>query len=356
VTFLCEPIAKRGEQVETIEQLAESLEPAMAQAVRQMLDDHADSVPLDDLQAALEDGNTAAVLTIIGDMRAARIQAVVDALQNTAWAGGQREAGRPVLQGVQFTFNRLNPALVTWLETYSLNLIREIGEGTRQSVRTILVEGMRTGEGPIATARKIKDVVGLTERQAQAVTNYRRALETIHEKRGASDWGLGREIARRNGRQVTSETDGINRYRLRDFRYDGVTQRALETGKPLKPEQIARMVEAYARKYRRHRSEIIARTETLRAANAGANETWRQAIASGLVDADLVRKRWIIAPDERVCPRCRPIPKLNPPKGVRMSEPFKTPNGTVMLPPVHPSCRCGIIYRLWEPEQLKPGE
>ena len=321
-----------------------------------MLDDHADSVPLDALEEALREGDNGAVLAIVGDMRKARIQAVVDTLQNVAWAGGQLEAGRPVLTGAEFTFNRLNPALTSWLETYSLNLIREIGEGTRQSVRSVLLEGMRTGEGPIATARRIKDAVGLTERQSQAVQNYRRQLETMHQKRSANAWGLGREIDRRNGRQVDSDTDGINRYRLRDFRYDGATQRAMQTGVALKPDQINRMVEAYARKYRRHRSEAIARTETLRAAAAGANETWRQAIASGQVNGELVRKRWLIGNDERVCPICRPIPKLNPPKGIRMSEAFKTPNGTITLPPVHPHCRCTVIYRLWEPEQLKPGE
>lgn len=356
MTFLCEPIHKRGEQVETIDQLAESLEPGLARQVRQMLDDHADDVPLDALEEALRGGDNGAVLAIVGDMRKARIQAVVDTLQNVAWAGGQLEAGRPVLTGAEFTFNRLNPTLTQWLDTYSLNLIREIGEGTRTSVRGALLEGMRSGEGPIATARRIKDVVGLTQRQAQAVQNYRRELETMHEKRSAKTWGLGREIDRRNGRQVDSETDGVNRYRLRDFRYDGVTQRAMQTGVPLKPDQINRMVEAYARKYRKHRAENIARTETLRAANAGANETWRQAIASGLVDGNLVRKRWIIGKDERVCPRCRPIPSLNPPKGIRMEQAFRTPNGSVMLPPEHVSCRCTLIYRLYEPEQLQPGE
>ena len=112
------------------------------------------------------------------------------------------------------------------------------------------------------------------------------------------------------------------------------------------------MVAAYERKYLRYRSQTIARTEALRATNFGVQDAWRQAIATGKATESLVRRQWVVAKDERLCEVCAPIPKLNGKRGVPFGQPFATPKGPVMMPPLHPGCRCSLYLKQYEPEQL----
>jgi hypothetical protein len=203
-------------------------------------------------------------------------------------------------------------------------------------------------------------VIGLTDRQAQAVKNFRKELETFHLRRSAGGYNLGGKISRApGGAQVYALDedgqlkDGILERRLRDFRFDGQLQRAMQQGKPLTPAQIDKMVEAYARKYLKYRSETIARTEALRTTNFGVQDAWRQAIASGTVPEENIRRQWVLSRDERLCSLCAPVPRMNPKLGVAFGQPFATPKGAQMLPPLHPNCRCTIWVQPFEPAQLQ---
>lgn len=356
-----EPIAKAKDQSD-LDALAEKLEPALARAVRAYLNAQADAASLEALTAALKAGDIGEIEAIISNAGAAHTGKIANALQDAAWAGGAYGANQvregKAIRDVTFQFGRLNPSLVAWLQSYELNLIRQIDGKTREAIRAALVDGQIKGANPVEQARAVRDVIGLTPRQAKAVANYRRELETFHQKRGAKSWGLGEQISRRNGRQTYAVDekgevlDNVKERRLRDFRYDRTLQRAMDTGKALKPEQIDRMVDAYRRKYLKLRAETIARTESLRAANAGALDAWRQAIDEGAAPRDLVFKLWETAHDERECPTCRETPKLNPKWGVPLNAMFQTPNGPVSMPPLHPDCRCVPIVRVYLREQL----
>jgi hypothetical protein len=99
------------------------------------------------------------------------------------------------------------------------------------------------------------------------------------------------------------------------------------------------MVTAYRRKLVSLRAETFARTASIDSANAGQTAAWEAAVAQGAVPLEQIRRYWIVADDERLCPRCEPIPRLNP-NGVGLREPFITPEGFVLRPTVHPQCRC----------------
>ena len=346
-----------------IDAFASKLEPGLAKAILAAFDAQKDAVSLDALVAAIESGDVGKVLALLGlPELEAGMAGVVTALQNATFAAGGAIGAAEVarITGVTFAFNQLNPRLITWLQTYSLGLIRQINDGTREGIRQYLVAGMQSGANPRDTAREVRSVIGLTDRQAQAVKNFRKELQTFHLKRSAGGWNLGGKISRAPGGAQTFAVDedglpkdGILERRLRDFRFDGQLQRAMASGKPLTPEQIDKMVDAYARKYLRHRSENIARTEALRTTNFGVQDAWRQAIEQGKVPEELVRRQWAVSRDERLCSVCSPIPKLNPKRGVKFGEPFTTPKGPQFLPPLHPNCRCSITVRLWEPSQLQ---
>jgi hypothetical protein len=355
-------IAKaKPEQLSEIEALARKAEPKLAKAILELIKKMQDSIDLDAVIAALKAGDVAKVAALITAAETAASEAaIVTAIQDAAWAAGALTA---TMSGnfstVAFAFDRLNPRLIDWLKAYSFGLIKEIKATTREAIREKLMAGMTAGDNPITTARDIKTVVGLTRRQAKAVENYRKELESFHLKRSAKAYGLGNKIDRVNGRQVFkpgedgTPKDGIDQRRLRDFRSDGKLKAAMETGKPLTPAQIDKMVAAYSRKYQQYRAQTIARTEALRTTNFGVQDAWRQIIEKGGAPEALVRRKWIVARDERTCEVCAPVPKLNPPKGVPFSQPFNTPSGAVMLPPLHPNCRCTVVIRRYEAEQLE---
>lgn len=350
----------RPEQLSEIEALAAKMQPKLAKAILDLLNKYQSGVDLDAIIAALQAGDVGKVISLIaGVPQAASESAVVHAVQDAVWAAGALTAANAAaLSSVTFQFNRLNPRLIDWLQGYSLGLIKQINSDVKEAIRDKLVAGMNAGHNPIKTARDIKTVIGLTPRQAKAVENYRKELESFHLKTGAKAYGLGNKIDRVNGRQVFkpgedgTPKDGIDARRLRDFRYDGKLKAAMSTGKPIPQAQIDKMVDAYARKYRQFRAQTIARTEALRATNFGVQDAWRQAIDSGAAPEALVRRVWVVAKDERLCEVCAPVPAMNPKKGVPFREAFQTPKGPYQLPPLHPNCRCHVFIRRYEPEQL----
>lgn len=76
------------------------------------------------------------------------------------------------------------------------------------------------------------------------------------------------------------------------------------------------------------RLNTIARTEVLRASNAGRLEAYKK---SGVVAG----KEWLTAEDDRTCPICSSLDG----ERRKLDEPFSI---GVLAPPAHPNCRCTI--------------
>jgi SPP1 gp7 family putative phage head morphogenesis protein len=85
------------------------------------------------------------------------------------------------------------------------------------------------------------------------------------------------------------------------------------------------------------RAEVIARTEVMRASNAGQIEAWDQATEAGLLTGN-ESKEWIVTPDDRLCPICEPMDGVQ----VGLDEMFDVDGDQVDEPPAHPNCRCTI--------------
>lgn len=219
--------------------------------------------------------------------------------------------------GTELSFDLLNPKAIDFLRAYAFDLIRQISQGTRESIRDVILEGFQEGKHPYEQAREIRDFIGLTTAQARAVRNYRRMLES------GSSPDLREALTRA----------------LRDGRFDSTLLTAANTGGTLSQGKVDAMVARYQERYLSYRAQTIARTETLRASNAGQQFLWEDAVDQGLLQEDKTRRYWVTTPDERLCPVCEAIPRQNP-KGVRMGEPFQTDLGAIDYPPAHPSCRC----------------
>lgn len=194
-------------------------------------------------------------------------------------------------------FDLTNPRATEFLRSYGGELVREVTRRQAEAMIDVVRTSFEDGGHPYAQARRIRALenFGLTTRQNAAVRNYRRALE--------------------------------------------------EAG-TVGP-QLERLVERYRRKTLRYRSENIARTETIRASEAGHQEAWRQAADAGLYDPAGARRQWVVTPDDRLCPICRAVPGMNP-GGVGINQEFATPEGPRTNPPLHPHCRCSQVLTFAE--------
>lgn len=80
------------------------------------------------------------------------------------------------------------------------------------------------------------------------------------------------------------------------------------------------------------RAELIARTESMTAVNAGTREAWHQAVDDGLLPPT-ARRQWIATLDEGVCPLCEALDG----RETDMEGEYEP---GVEGPPLHPRCRC----------------
>lgn len=89
------------------------------------------------------------------------------------------------------------------------------------------------------------------------------------------------------------------------------------------------------------RARDIGDTEAHAAKNQAKAIVWLYLQQEGRLPADAT-KMWVTARDERVCPTCGPLHKVQ----VGLAEKFTVPGGQeVWSPSLHPNCRCDIVLR-----------
>lgn len=351
---------------DALERAARKLEPRLAEAFRRAVKGIRDESKVKAIARALEAGNVDEALRLAGiDVVDAAFDPLKSELRSGVEAGAAVAAVEIAGHGfvpsaLHVRFDMLNPRTLEYIREYELNLIQQINEATKEAIRQNVIDGLRRGENPIAVARSVRANIGLTARQAQSVENFRRELETFHLRQSAEGWNLGGSKSKApSGRGVMvldaqgRPADKIMERRLRDFRFDPTLRRAMRQGDPIPQDKIDRMVERYRARWLKYRSETIARTEALRSAHVGSHQQWVQAVENGQVEETLVRRFWRDADDARVSPSHGRIEHMNT-AGVGLREPFNTPNGPRMLPPLRPNCRCAVVVRVYEPGQAMP--
>lgn len=303
--------------------IADKADPKVRQAFLDAIAKARAGVNQADLEAALATGDVNQVLAVLGldKSLAPNLSVALGAPLEAAFIEAGREAvTQSIPAGGELTmrFDIANPKTTEFLRTYDLGLIRQISDDTREGIRRIVSDAMTYGGHPYDQARRIRGLIGLTDTQAGAVDTFRTLLET-------------------------GDREALTRA-LRDRRFDGTLDRALgaDAEMELSQDQIDRQVERYATRMLNARAENIARTETIRAANAAQNAAWDQAADNGLLDRGSLRRQWLVTPDDRLCIYCAEVPDMNP-DGVELGGYFETPLGPVPYPPLHPQCRCVTV-------------
>lgn len=201
---------------------------------------------------------------------------------------------------VDAAFDVADPLAVAAARERSAALVTSITESQRDAIRQLVARAQKEGKDAApALINEISESVGLTDKQEARVARFRSELEEA----GASEDQIAKRVARR---------------------------RAAEA---------------------RRRGVAIARTESIWSANRGQNEMWRQAAASGLLDASRAERFWITTPDERLCEICEPIPHIEQNQAVKLDGvfvlgPIGASIGVAAHPPAHPLCRCGTGLRI----------
>ena len=287
------------------------------------------------IERALVEGGVEVVLSLFDNMGVVLDAHIGDILDDAIRAGGTAAATAiptAALLNVDFRYDMFNPATVDFVRNYKLNLIQTITDNTREAVRNSLIEDTIAGKNPRVTARNFRNTIGLTPKQEQAVRNYDNFLRNL-------------------------DREALNR-QLRDKRFDRTLLRAIDSDTPLTEAQIQKMTNRYREKYIKYRSEVIARTESLRAVSIGNQSSIRQMIDNGDVDYNRVRKFWVSTAGPRTRDAHRNTPRLNP-DGRLLDEPFQTPLGPLMFPR-DPNgsaantiqCRCTVRYEIISPQEV----
>lgn len=200
-------------------------------------------------------------------------------------------------------FRIQSPFVQEAARTLTANLVQGINAESRSAIRQVIFESIRNGDPPAVAQQKIRQIVGLTRRDAVAVSKI---YDSMHS---AASTARQRMLADRR-------------------------------------------VESYSKKLLRHRALNIARTETMRSANRGQQLAWQQMMSDNLIDTSRFQQRWLVTPDDRLCELCAPMDEMLVPldgsfesteRGVLPSERESYAGETVDSPPLHPSCRCVLV-------------
>lgn len=251
-------------------------EQRIAQIYRIAIQDLKDAVDLNELVSLLQQGREAeavdALIYAAEQLGSASNVAFVTSGQSTADFMSGAGVGRIV-------FDQVNDLAVATMQTMRLDMIREFTDEQRRVTQQALLGGIESGNNPVAMARNFRDSIGLTQRQWAAVQSYQRSLESI---------GANQRTA------IEALTHAV-----RDKRGDQQIRRAIREAMPLPQEKIDWLVQRKIDMSIKLRAETIARTEAMRAVNAGNEEAYRQAVANGIVQAASLRRKWVTRLDGR---------------------------------------------------------
>jgi len=273
--------------------IADRAEPRVRKAFFQALDKIRSNSKLNEIAVLVELGDADRIITALGlDSLAEELKPLTQSLRRVLEDSAKiAPDSLPVAIRSKIAFDLINPRTVEFIRGYELNLIQNISDKTRESIRHVVATAAERGGSTVVQAKYIRDSIGLLPRQAQALRNYEQMLMS-----------------------------------------EGRT-----------PKQVSKMVERMRARKLTYRAKMISRTETIRSANRGQLALWNQAAEQGLLDASSVRVNWVVTDDDRLCEICNSLKDAS----VELNGQFTTTIERVkanpqtfseQTPPIHPQC------------------
>jgi hypothetical protein len=312
-----------------LNRLVDQQEARIANIFRTAISALKSELDLDELATLLEQGR---VNEALGRLQHAAN--VLGAASNVTFVtSGQSTSEFLTNAGIgRIVFDQVNLYAVAAMQASRLELIREFTAEQLRATSSALIGGVEGGLNPREQARNFRDSIGLTQTQWSHVASYRSALERVGVDADAAQNAIGRA--------------------LRDKRGDRTVLAAARAGRKIPLDKIDWMVRRYTERYVKHRSEVIGRTEAMRAVNQGNEESYRQAIAAGVIREEQIDREW----RTRVDGRQRDTHLFLNGQRRGWGETWVTENGELRYPgdPAAPAketiqCRCAILTRIRQP-------
>lgn len=318
------------------DRLLSELEPGVRGAFIEAINNIASTAKLHDIEMMLDRGDIEGMLNAL-NLSPEYFRAVEDAVDGAFYAGAQFQASIAASLS-SIPFNRRHLQAETWARENGSRLIVEITEATREGVREAVVAGLASGRSSASIARQVVGtvnratgrreggIVGLTGQQSSYVTNARDELERLDP--------------------------AYFQRKARDRRHDRKIRKSIETGTPLPRADIDRIIRRYVAGLQIRRGDVIARTETHRALNAGRYEAMRQTAENAGVPGSAITAKWQSVGDGRTRDTHRALNGKKAPfeaaftsfSGAMMRFPGDRSLGAPASETIH--CRCTLSYEL----------
>ena len=322
-----------------INRLAAEYEPQMRKAFLRSIEQITDRIRIGEVEEALKRGDVEAALRLIGfdplDFRPLSREITIAYEAGGVATARAIEKAAPKAAQLVIRFDARHVRAETWVVNRSSTLVSNIVDKQLNMLRSVMYEGLQAGKNPKtvaldiagrvnkATGKREGGIIGLTDRQNEWQTNY--LAEITSDKPSDLRKALRRDL-------VTA-------------REKALIKRAIRDGKPLDAKTRQRLINNYRNRSLKYRADTIARTETLEALNTANLEAYTRAVENGDLTKDSIRRFAHTAGDERVRHDHRLIPGMNS-EGVRIDQPFATPDGPVLTAPFSIQCRCWIETRI----------
>ena len=277
-----------------LEVVIDRLAPKMSRAFQEAALEAQGRIDLEVLAANIEAGRVGRVInqlnleTFAAEDLTPTTDFIVEAFRAGALISAESFVTKAEQKSSPFShaLNVTNAKALEAAEEQAADLLTSVNVETKATVRNLIARAYREQITSKDTARLIRDVVGLNDRQATALFNYRVGL--VEDGRAA--------------------------------------------------DQVERMTARYGDRLLRQRADTIAQTEIHRASAEGQHELWREGVREGRIGAN-VRRVWIS--NVGACSWCEAIELINA-DGVPIDGQFETPDGDMIDGPEesHVGCRC----------------
>ena len=301
----------------------DKVHPIIRRAFEQSISDIVNTTQLAALDAAIARNDLQGVYDAL-KMDARSFEALSAAIGRGFASGGEYQAalapGRTSIGPVRVRFRGTNPRAQSWVANRSSTLITEIVDDQRAMIREVLERGIELGHNPRRTSL---DLIG------------RRVAGSTVRKGGLIGLTSQQSGFVQNMRGDLSDPSTASKYftrQRRDRRFDSAVRRSVKSGVPLTDTEIARISGRYSDRLLKYRGDVIARTESLGALNAGRDETVQQMIDDGTIAEDAVKGRWNATGDDRTRGPNHEHDGLDG-DTVPHGEPFQSDTGALMLYP-----------------------
>ena len=208
------------------------------------------------------------------------------------WEIAMEEAAAEIRQQSDFSYNSGMETAREYIKSHGAELVTQLTEEQRNALNAVIRQGAYYDAVTAdELSRIMRPCIGLTAPQSKANLNYYNGVKAALLKSGLK------------------ESDALKK--------------------------AAEKAAKYAGKQHRYRAMNIARTELASAYNRGGYFSAKGAQTMGYIGR--IKKVWLTAADERVCPVC----------GMADGEECDIESVFSMgkkLPPAHPSCRCAVAY------------